>query len=205
MYRRFRVSLKAQSKIKFWFAVVLSVLMVLWFIMSAVDLQLSLAILEYNNEQVDSDNTKVKIEHIGADGDLHLSNTDTVDGSKVTEYIKVSPGKGTYYIPDKYMSTEITKKEGVRLGLRFILLDWFMVLLCLYWGVWRRLYRGSAIGYGCVFLVDLVVLRGFVVYACSSPFPVSWLCLGRLCAVFGVLWVMRRVRLRVGGGSVGSS
>lgn len=196
MYRRFHVSLDVQNKIKFWFAVIFSCLLVLWYIFSAIDLQLSVAILKYNNEQVDDDDTKIKVEHIDTKGRLHLSNTNIIDDDKVTEYIKVSPGKGTYYIPESYMSTEISKKDGFNLGLRFILLDWVMVVLFLYWAVWRGLWCRSCILYVCCFLADLVVLRGFVVYACSSMFPVSWLCMGRISLLFGVSWLLRRVVVR---------
>lgn len=187
MYRRFRVSEKVQSKIKFWFALVFSVLLILWYVFSAIDLQLSIAMLQYNNEQVANDDTKVKVEHIDTKGRLHLSNTKIIEDDQIKQYIKVPPGTGTYYIPESYMSTELTKKEGLNLGLRFIILDWLMVFVFLYWAVWR----GACVGYLCVFLADLVVLRGFTVYACSSPFPVSWLCLGRITALFGLVWFLR--------------
>lgn len=162
---------------------IICVLISIYFVLSAAELQLNSYIIQVNTEAVADDVTKIRVEHINEDGTLYLYDTTSVQDDKVTSYIRTSQGSGVYYIPEGQMAAEITKDEAIDLGMRFMILDVAVLLIAVCLLVWKRGNKVIsillAVGYGVATAITDIVMKYYCVNTLVSAFPIQWVVCGR--------------------------
>lgn len=192
----------SKGKQKKFFNICISIICILifvYFVLSAAELQLNSYIIQVNTEAVADDNTKIKVEYINEDGTLYLYDTTSVSDEEITSYIRTAQGTGVYYIPEGQMAAEITKDEALDLGMRFMILDVavFIMAVCLL--VWKR---GSkkvcflvAVGYAVATVITDFVMKYYCVNTLMTAFPIQWIVCGRYLVFLAVvILVYRRFR-----------
>lgn len=202
MYPFIRVS-KEKQKIIFNVGITaICVLIFLYWLVSGLTLQTNSAVIAYNSAKVSSDDTKVKVEHINEDNTVFLENGSRYVDSDIKEYIKVAEGTGTYYIPEGYMTVEVSKRDSLKLASTFIILDVVVLIMfiCLY--VWKHKKWQlilETIGYCVVSFFASIVLKFWCVEIYRTAFPISWVLYGKcLLYVLGIwlFWFVVSVRRR---------
>lgn len=178
---------------------IIGILVGVYFLLSAAELQLNSYIIKVNTEAVAQDTTKIKVEHINEEGTLYLEDTTSVPDDEVSSYIRTAQGTGTYYIPEGQMTAAITHDEAVQLGMRFMVLDVVVLLAFISLLVWKRGRKKAAvllaIGYGLVTVVTDFVMKYYCVSILNTAFPIQWVVCGRyLVYLIALILVYRRFR-----------
>lgn len=202
MYPFIKVNKKSQKLIFNVGVTVICVLIFLYWLVSGLTLQANSAIISYNSNKISKDNTKVKVEHINENNTVFLENGDKYKDDDIKEYIKVSKGIGTYYVPEGYMTVEVSRKDALKLASTFIIMDVVVLIMfiCLY--IWKHKKLQlilEAFGYCCVSFFSSIVLRFWCVEIHRSAFPISWVLMGKcLLYVLGIwlFWFLVSVRRR---------
>lgn len=202
MYPFIKVNKKNQKLIFNIGVTVICVLIFLYWLVSGLTLQANSAIISYNSIKISNDNTKVKVEHINEDNTVFLENGDKYKDDDIKEYIKVSNGIGTYYVPEGYMTVEVSRKDALKLASTFIILDVVVLIMfiCLY--IWKHKKWQlilETFGYCCVSFFSSIVLRFWCVEIYRSAFPISWVLMGKcLLYVLGIwlFWFLVSMRRR---------
>lgn len=202
MYPFIKISKKNQKLIFNVGVTAICVLIFLYWLVSGLTLQANSAIISYNSNKVLNDSTKVKVEHINEDNMVFLENGDKYKNNDIKEYIKVSNGIGTYYIPDGYMTVEISKTEALKLASTFIILDVVILIMfiCLY--VWKHRKRQlilETLGYCVISFLSSIVLKFWCVEIYRTAFPISWVLYGKcFLYILGIwlFWFVVSVRRR---------
>ena len=183
--------------------IIICVLIAIYFVLSAAELQLNSYIIQVNTEAVAGDDTKVEVEYINEDGTLYLYDTTSVPDEKVTSYIRTAQGSGVYYIPEGQMVAEITRDEALDLGMRFMILDVAVLLIVVCLLVWKK---GSkkvsillAVGYGIATAIIDIVMKYYCVNTLVTAFPIQWVVCGRYL-VFLVLIVILYRKYKLSNG-----
>lgn len=176
MYPFIKIGDDTRKKILCVFLVLFSLILIVWYVLSGIQLEGTTYVIDRNTRIVQGDKNIVKVEHISTNDDVYLEDTTRIDGSKVKNYIRVSMGNGTYFRKgSNELVAELSLYDSVKVGLRFMVLDIvvFAILLisCLYSGNYKSLR-----------VLSLVALFGFLVY--------SWVILSNYFDVFfGFEWV----------------
>lgn len=202
MYPFIKISKKNQKLIFNVGVTAICVLIFLYWLVSGLTLQANSAIISYNSNKVLNDSTKVKVEHINEDNMVFLENGDKYKNNDIKEYIKVSNGIGTYYIPDGYMTVEISKTEALKLASTFIILDVVILIMfiCLY--IWKHRKRQlilETLGYCVISFLSSIVLKFWCVEIYRTAFPISWVLYGKcFLYILGIwlFWFVVSVRRR---------
>lgn len=192
MYPIIKVNKKKQKLIFNIGVTAICVLIFLYWFVSGLTLQTNSAIISYNSEKIFNDNTKVKVEHINEDNTVFLENGNKYKDDDIKEYIKVSKGTGTYYVPEGYMTAEVSKKEAMQLAGTYIILDIlvFVMFICLY--IWKHKKWQlilETFGYCCVSFFSSIILSFWCTEIYCSAFPISLVLMGKCLLYVICVWL----------------
>lgn len=143
-----KVTRETQRKIESIYIYILVILILLWYICIGFTLELNCIALDRNATNVSLDKEKVKVSHINKDDKIYLENTESIEGSKISEYVSVPYGVGTYVIESKgklLMTSEVTKSELMDMGMPFIVIDCVVYVLTIIMVISKRFRNFTAL------------------------------------------------------------
>ena len=149
---------------KIWKNIVLGFLISYWVVLGVSIIGWSLDII-HNSHLVMLEGNKVKITSIDEDENLTLEDGTTVDKDKISEYIRVEKGSGTWYINGSQMTAEVTIKDIVSTLRPFIAVGLILLIwLCIRAVVGRKflLYSIASVLYGVWFGFVCWIVYGYV-------------------------------------------
>lgn len=194
MYGRIKISRKKQDRFFNIAILILCILIIAYWLLSGIQLQLNSVIIHNNTELVTKDKTKVKVEHINEEGRLYLEDTTIVEDNEVEEYVRTEIGSGTYYLSNGVMSAEITKQDALNMAMKFFALDITVFLIFVLLMVWksnRELFTVLEIlGYGVITELSDVVWKYYCLNILKSGIWVQWIVYGRfILYALACLWM----------------
>lgn len=200
MYPLVKLSKQKQQKFFNVCITIICVLIGIYFVLSAMDLQLNSYIITLNTENVAMDDTKIAVEHINEEGTLYLSDTTSIPDEEVTKYIRTAQGTGTYYIPEGQMTAALTSSDALELGKRFMVLDVVVLVMFVCVLLWKRgnkrISIALAVCYGIATIFTDVVMKYYCVGILNTAFPIQWVVCGRyLVYLVAVIFVYRKFRV----------
>lgn len=167
--------------------IIIYVLSIIWFVLEGTNLLLQCAIIHENTLLLEQDDTRLKVLDIDTDGTMLLEDSSRVLDSEIDSYARTEIGSGVYVLSGGIMSAEISIRDAIGLGIEFVILSVFVVVLgvMLYNTFGRKIFIRPLLG---VFLADLVVID-YWLGVVSSKFPVGvvFLCFG---VVVGTRWLL---------------
>ena len=178
IYPLIKLNKEKQKKLLCVMIGILCTLIYIWYTLLGAELWVNTAIIESNTKSVDRDSSAIRVEHIDSSGNLYLSDTTKVEDDKIDTYIRTEIGSGVYYLGDNKMSAEITRNDALKLGRRFIALDWtvFIMIIALLMSYKKRWFYALS---GIQLVFDLLLYKYWMLVLVKSAFPISWCLVGR--------------------------
>lgn len=195
IYPLIRLNREKQKKLLCAMIGILCTLIYIWYALLGAELWVNTAIIESNTKSVASDSRAIRVEHIDSYGNLYLSDITKISNDKVDTYIRTEIGSGVYYLGDNKMSAEITKSDALKLGRRFIVLDWivFVMIIALLLSYKKHWFYALS---GIQVVFDLLLYKYWMLVLVKSAFPISWCLMGRFL-IFIILMNIGNIKRKI--------
>lgn len=161
MFRLIKLSKSKQSKVFRFFIIGIYVLFLIYWIVLGLTTQVNSLIIEYNSNKIKEDESKIKISHVNEENNVFLEDGSSYKDESIKEYIKVSKGTGTYFIPNSnntgIMSVEVCSSEAISIVKGFAI----MCVVILIEGIVGIFWAGNSFIKRILFLLLYIIVLFF--------------------------------------------